>query len=212
MVSDGSAATVPGVPLALTNSGRLATDGIDVAANWKTDLSDEITLSLGFTANYTLHSKFRSKPGGLNRECVGYYSINCTPTGSTCRVVRSCRSSRSTSVRRCRSATSTSRCCGATSRAPSRNPSTQDEDNFGTNGPAFAAFRKIKAFDWFDLTARANVNENFELTLSVINLLDKDPPTVGSNIGSTTFNSGNTYPSTYDAIGRRYAVGARLKF
>ncbi|MDO9364376.1 MAG: TonB-dependent receptor, partial [Sphingopyxis sp.] len=56
------------------------------------------------------------------------------------------------------------------------------------------------------------VTDNFELTLTVMNLLDKDPPTVGSNIGSTTFNSGNTYPSTYDAIGRRYAVGARLKF
>ncbi|HEY0595663.1 TonB-dependent receptor domain-containing protein [Sphingopyxis sp.] len=209
---DGSAATVPGVPLALTNSGRLATDGIDVAANWKTDLSDEITLSLGITANYTFNSKFRSKPGGLNRECVGYYSINCTPTGSDLSggsiLPKFSFNQRTTLSFGDIDLSLLWRHISSTK----QEPFDQNEDNFGTNGPAFAAFRKIKAFDWFDLTARANVSENFELTLSVMNLLDKDPPTVGSNIGSTTFNSGNTYPSTYDAIGRRYAVGARLKF
>jgi len=26
------------------------------------------------------------------------------------------------------------------------------------------------------------------------------------------YNSGNTYPSSYDALGRRFAVGARLHF
>ena len=44
------------------------------------------------------------------------------------------------------------------------------------------------------------------------NLLDRDPPIVGNTAGSTTYNSGNTYPSTYDALGRRYAVSAKLKF
>ena len=44
------------------------------------------------------------------------------------------------------------------------------------------------------------------------NLFDKEPPFVGSTIGTTSFNSGNTYPSTYDALGRRYAVSARLRF
>ena len=45
-----------------------------------------------------------------------------------------------------------------------------------------------------------------------MNLFDKEPPIVGSTIGIDLFNSGNTYPSTYDALGRRFAVGARLKF
>lgn len=209
---DGSAATVPGVPLALTNSGRLATDGIDVAANWKTDLTDDITLSLGFTGNYTFSSKFRSKDGGLNRECVGYYSINCTPTGSDLSggsiLPKFSFNQRTTLSFGDIDLSLLWRHISGTK----QEPFDADETQFGTNGPAFPAFQKIKAYDWFDLTARANVSENFELTLSVMNLFDKDPPTVGSNIGSTTFNSGNTYPSTYDALGRRYAVGARLKF
>jgi outer membrane receptor protein involved in Fe transport len=59
---------------------------------------------------------------------------------------------------------------------------------------------------------RFGVSENFDMTLTVMNLLDKDPPIVGSTIGTTSFNSGNTYPSTYDALGRRFAIGGRLKF
>jgi outer membrane receptor protein involved in Fe transport len=46
----------------------------------------------------------------------------------------------------------------------------------------------------------------------VQNLFDKQPPTVGGTVGSTTYNGGNTYPSTYDPLGRSFRMGARLKF
>jgi hypothetical protein len=35
---------------------------------------------------------------------------------------------------------------------------------------------------------------------------------VGSSIGSTAFNNGDTYPQTYDAIGRYVTLGASLRF
>ena len=73
-------------------------------------------------------------------------------------------------------------------------------------------FRTIKAYSWFDLTTRFEVSKNFDLTMSVFNLFDKKPPVVGGTVGSTSYNGGNTYPSSYDALGRRYAVSARLKF
>ncbi len=50
------------------------------------------------------------------------------------------------------------------------------------------------------------------IIFSVLNLFDNKPPVVGSDIGSTAFNSGNTYPSTYDPLGRRFAIQANLKF
>ena len=56
------------------------------------------------------------------------------------------------------------------------------------------------------------MNDNFDMTVTVANLLDKQPPVVGGTSGSTSFNSGNTYPSTYDALGRRFLIGARVKF
>ena len=73
-------------------------------------------------------------------------------------------------------------------------------------------FRQIKAYNYFDFSTRFNVNEHFDFTFTVTNLFDKKPPAVGNDIGSTAFNSGNTYPSTYDALGRRFAAGARVKF
>jgi len=73
-------------------------------------------------------------------------------------------------------------------------------------------FAHIPAYNWFDLSTRFSINDHLDLTFTVQNLLNKLPPIVGSTIGSTSFNSGNTFPSTYDALGRRYAVSARLRF
>jgi len=73
-------------------------------------------------------------------------------------------------------------------------------------------FNRIKAYDYFDLTTRWNATENFTFTFSIQNLFDKQPPILGSDIGTTSYNSGNTYPSTYDPLGRRFAVAAKLRF
>jgi outer membrane receptor protein involved in Fe transport len=73
-------------------------------------------------------------------------------------------------------------------------------------------FNKIPAFDYFDLTARVGITDHFDLTLSAFNIFDKQPPIVGNNAGTTSADSGNTFPSTYDALGRRYGAAVRLKF
>ncbi|QCI79635.1 TonB-dependent receptor [Hankyongella ginsenosidimutans] len=62
-------------------------------------------------------------------------------------------------------------------------------------------FRRIKARHYLDLTLRASVHENLDLTFSVINLTDVQPPVVGSTIGTTAFNSGNTYPRPMIRLG-----------
>ena len=73
-------------------------------------------------------------------------------------------------------------------------------------------FNKISAYNYFDLTTRFGITDNLDLTMSAFNIFDKKPPLVGSAAGTTTYNSGNTFPSTYDAVGRRFAATARLKF
>ena len=74
------------------------------------------------------------------------------------------------------------------------------------------AFRNIPRYDYFDLTLSQSVGDHFDLTLTVNNLLDKDPPLVGSGVGGTSFNNGNTFPTVYDPVGRYFTIGARLKF
>jgi iron complex outermembrane recepter protein len=49
------------------------------------------------------------------------------------------------------------------------------------------------------------------LTVTVQNLLDKQPKVVGTGIGGT-FNSGNVFQSTFDTLGRRYAASVKFKF
>ncbi|WP_375428090.1 TonB-dependent receptor domain-containing protein [uncultured Sphingomonas sp.] len=200
---DGDASTTPGIPQPLTNSGRIATDGFDLIANFSTDVTENVRLALAFNGNYTLNNKFRATPGGLNRECVGFYSVNCSLTGSI--LPEFTFNQRTTVSFDDVDVSLLWRHLSSVEQEPA-------DVNSSFGGPAFADFRKIDAFNYFDLTVRYGVNDNFDLTLSAINLTDKDPPTVGSNIGVTSFNSGNTFPSTYDAIGRRFAVGARVRF
>ena len=84
------------------------------------------------------------------------------------------------------SETSTCRCCGATSPAlkPSRasSPSPAPSARVALAGEE-VNFGKIGAYDWFDLALRFGVSENFDLTMTVMNLFDKTPPIVGSTIG-----------------------------
>jgi outer membrane receptor protein involved in Fe transport len=56
------------------------------------------------------------------------------------------------------------------------------------------------------------VDERFEFTLTANNVFDKQPPFVGGSIGVVQYNSGNTYPSTYDSLGRRFSFGGRVTF
>ena len=82
----------------------------------------------------------------------------------------------------------------------------------GTLNGQTVNFNHIPAFNYFDFATRFNVNEHFDLTFTVMNLLDKKPPIVGNTAGTTSQNSGNTFPATYDPLGRRFAAGARIKF
>ena len=45
-----------------------------------------------------------------------------------------------------------------------------------------------------------------------MNVTDDDPPVVGNEAASTSFNSGNTFPSTYDTLGPVYTVQLNIKF
>ncbi len=76
----------------------------------------------------------------------------------------------------------------------------------------FEPYKKIKSFDYIDLSANWDVTKNFRVALAINNAADKKPPIVGTGLASSGLNSGNTFPQTYDTIGRFYSFSARLKF
>jgi len=205
----GDSATVQGIPLTLSNLGTLKTDGIDVTANYRRDLGFA-KLNLSFDGTWTHSNKFQATPTSVNRECVGYYSVNCLNSGSP--QPEFVWNTRATLTVQSVDFSVLWRHLSKMKQEPL--DVIADGAAFdGTNatGQSFDA-RKIKAFNYFDLAARTVVGDHLELTFTVQNFLNKKPPIVGTDIGSTLFNSGNTFPSLYDALGRRFEVGAQVKF
>ncbi|MFL6855063.1 MAG: TonB-dependent receptor, partial [Sphingomicrobium sp.] len=186
-------------------------------------------LALSFVGNWTRNSEFNSNvanPDSFFRECAGFYSVNCSFTGSIQPKLQF--SQRTTLTMGKVDLSLLWRWIDAVKVEPRQleadlaaaiaagtNPVTgcPDPEGADPNGCMIdEEFRKIPSEHYFDLTARFNATDNMTFTITVQNLLDNQPKVVGNTIGSTTFNSGNVFPSTYDALGRRYAVGAKLKF
>ena len=205
-----------GLPSTLSNSGSIETDGFDLIMNYKTSLTDDIGLALSFSGNYTLNSKFNAfvfNPDSINRECTGFFSTNCGSLQPKFQWTQ-----RTTVSFDKIDISMLWRHMSSMEQEPL---DVIDSGPFfsGTIGAAILGvggrttnFGRIKAYDYFDLSTRFSASDNLTFTVSVQNLLDKDPPLVGNNAGSTTFNSGNTFPSSYDSLGRRYAVSAKLTF
>jgi iron complex outermembrane recepter protein len=79
---------------------------------------------------------------------------------------------------------------------------------------------RVKAHNYFDLAATYTLFDRVNLRAGINNLLDNDPPLVtsgralspGSNLCPTGPCNGNTYPGTWDALGRYLWVGATIDF
>ncbi len=76
----------------------------------------------------------------------------------------------------------------------------------------FEQFRTIDSYNYVDLVGSWQLNDQIRLSLSINNVFGEDPPIVGNEAGSTTFNGGNTFPSHYDVLGSVYTVGFNASF
>lgn len=81
-----------------------------------------------------------------------------------------------------------------------------------TSDCIFSTFKKIDAYDYFDLFGSWQFMEQASVSLGVSNLFEKDPPVVGNEAADTGSNSGNTFPQLYDSLGRMFSVGLRVSF
>ncbi len=205
---NGDPATTTGLFLSLSNLGTLETSGVDFTVNYRRDLGFA-GLDINGVLNWQDEALFQAVPGGLNRNCVGFYSANCAqPIFEWQWSLRTTFSFDDIDL----------------SLLWRHLDSVQYEPGIGTLfsgtlgagvGPVAGQqvdFNRIAAADYFDLTGRFAIDDHFTITLAIQNLFDKTPPLVGGEAGSTTFNSGNTFPSTYDALGRRFVASARIRF
>lgn len=206
----GSPATTPGLPGPLTNAGTLLTDGFDLIANYKRSIGFA-DLSLNFSGNYTKQAKFAASPtSGYGSNCPGLYSANCGLALGQLQPKWSWSQRTTLSFDKVDVSLLWRHISGFRSELGGLyvGPITGIGPLVGQQ----VNLNRIPSYDYFDLTTRFSVTDNLDLTVSAFNLLDKKPPLVGNQAGTTTAGSGNTFPSTYDVIGRRYSVTARLRF
>ena len=190
-----------------TNVGGVQTRGLEFNGNYAREIGGIGTLSLNFIG--TKLDKYEVDNGLTPLyNCAGYYGTTCG--GPLPEWRHKLRATLSTKMGLGFSAQW--RYFGPVSIDYS-NPSTSLKGNFYNFGS------RIAAQSYFDLSLSANVGSNFSWRLGVNNMLDRQPPLVTSGSGrfgasacAGTVCNGNTYPGTYDSLGRYIYTGITLDF
>ncbi|WP_026376799.1 TonB-dependent receptor domain-containing protein [Aestuariibacter salexigens] len=183
-----------GVQRFTTNLKYLQAEGVEITANLGFDLGDSGDLELSATINKYLTQESQSSDTVPVLDCKGYFGTSCDPLSDLRWIQRT-----------------TWNYDDLTVSLLWRHISSVDVEP-GEASLRFEEFRTIDSYDYFDLYASYVVTDNIKFTLGIDNLFDKDPPVLGNDIGDTSSNSGNTFPSNFDPLGRFYKAGIQMTF
>lgn len=201
---DLSGALQFGVVQAFQNIAEIETSGIDLSVNYRLDLDAMGSVNFSFDGTHTREANYKPSPSSAVIECAGRY-------GQSCGLPSTATQSVGAPVPEYRWVQRTTWTVGPVDLSYRwRHLSGVTLDALTTN--ILPAFQSIDDYDYIDLAFGWDVTDNFRLNANVTNVFDKDPPIIGNDTGSTTFNSGNTYPGTYDVLGRVFTVGLTAKF
>lgn len=188
-------APASGIELYTTNLAFQRAEGYELAASFGVDLD-----TLGDLQFSTYMNKYKTQESQSSvltpvTDCKGYFGTTCDPVSEFRFVQRT-----------------TWNWGDLTASLQWRHidgVSIEPTESAGT----FAAFRNIDDYDYLDLYASYYLwNDRIRLSVGIDNLTDEEPPVLGNEAGDTSSNSGNTFPSNYDVLGRAYTFGARLTF
>ncbi|MGI8931138.1 MAG: TonB-dependent receptor domain-containing protein, partial [Sphingomicrobium sp.] len=199
-----------------TNIGSLQTRGFEFNSSYSHRLGGLGSLSASLVG--TLLRKFKTDNGLTDPyDCVGYYGSTCSPGGGA-------NGAPAPKWRhKARVSLNTPQGIGVSLqwRYIGKVKSEALSSNETLNGPfVFNPGGRIKAHNYFDLATTFTFGDHYNFRLGVNNILDKMPPLVtsgnagraGSNLCPAGPCNGNTYPGTYDALGRYLYAGVTLDF
>ena len=182
---------------AVTNSGGLSTEGIDVTLSYRQNLENwglAGQFNARFSYTHTFEGDLAPLPGEpidpFNRElgasrnkAFGTLGYNLGDWGLTLRGTYT-------------------------------GPAYIDDQFSGIQpGEEGSEFLKVGSEFVADMQFRFTPGDNYEFYFGVDNLFDNEPPLIPTQVPVSIRGTGTeTDPSVYDAIGRRFYAGARLKF
>jgi iron complex outermembrane receptor protein len=200
-----------------SNSGEIKTDGIDVTTSYSHRLGGLGNLSASFLGTYLHKYKVNNGLEGGVYDCAGLYGPVCSGA--------SVASSAPMPKWRHKARLSWQLPQGIGLSVQWRHigkvkaETLDDAETLHGDFPLDPGLH-IKAFDYFDLASTFTVGDHYNLRIGVNNIFDKRPPIVtggsaslnGSNLCPAGPCNGNTYPGTWDALGRYIYAGATLNF
>ncbi len=195
-----------GVITQLSNLGYIKTNGIDFFADYNSlfrDLKMDPKwgrLDMNIAATFVTTYEFRLTPNAVLRDCLGYYSVACNIVQSNGGPIFKTKFNQRT----------TWNLGDFLMTYNWRYLSPVDVEP--GSGTWFQPYTHINAYNYLDVALQWSLMKNLQVNLAVTNLFDRKPPVVGNTIGGTSDNSGNTFPQSYDVVGRFATLGVELKF
>ena len=183
-----------GVNLFTSNLKFLRAEGLEITFNVGFDLDEYGDINFSGNINKYLTQESQSSDNVPVIDCKGFYGTSCTPISDLRWIQRTTWTMDELTVS-----------------LQWRHINSIDVELPEAAG-RFEAFRTIDSYDYFDLFASYNVTDWAVVTAGIDNMLKKDPPVLGNQIGATRANSGNTFPSQFDTLGRIYKVGVSFTF
>jgi outer membrane receptor protein involved in Fe transport len=197
VVRVGGTLTLPGSGLELftTNLDFLQAEGVEVGFSFGVDMGGFGDLAVSGNYNKYLTQESQSSSTTPVLDCLGFYGTSCAGLLPEDRWIQ-----RTTWSYGMFDVSYLWRHTGSTEIERVQQPTT------------FPAFQKIDSYDYLDLYASVSLLDNVRLSLGITNVTDEDPPVVGNEAADTRSNSGNTFPSHFDPLGRVFTVGLNVRF
>ncbi len=190
------------------NIGRVRTSGLDLAASYTQRIG--AMGSLGLTATATFLDKLETEEikGDGTYDCVGYYGPNLCGSPNPKRRHKMRLSW--TTPWDVEVATTWRYLSAVSHQALSGQAALNGTKDGGRLINVNSPDRTLPARSYFDLVVSWNILKGWNLTAGVNNLLDKDPPLTSQL--PTGQGNGNTFPTVYDALGRKVFFTTTYKF
>lgn len=173
-----------------SNIAILQVKGFDLGANYRMRLDSSSALTFGYNADLTRSFQQLRAPGAAVVECAGRFGPTCGAEVN--RALPKYRHNFST----------TWSTPGWTVQGTWRHFGAVEDDVLATTYTT----ERINAYNYFDLSGSWNFNKNVKLIAGIDNVADKKPPFVG-----TQQFAGNTLPTSYDVVGRRFGLSLVYK-
>jgi outer membrane receptor protein involved in Fe transport len=193
------------------NQGGIKTDGVDISAAYRFDIGGMGSLSSSFLGSWL---RRYITDNGLTEpyDCAGFYGSICS--GGTV--------SSSAPMPKWRHKFRTTwespwglGLSGQWRRVGKvRHERNSDDETLNSAGAPPQLGNKVHAEDYIDIAATYTLLDRINLRAGINNVFDNDPPRITSSAGSCPTGpcNGNTFPGTWDALGRYVWMGATIDF